>query len=363
MRGGTTSYAAFFLAGTLSAIRFPAHPVPLLAAIPILLCISYYTRKRAHLFLIATHLAIFLTGAASGTMAIQSRTLPPSPIREITSQYTEAFQKKSADFLRTIIPDSNRHATLCALTIGSRQYMTREMKHSFSAAGAMHVLALSGLHIGIAFAIIYRILGLLVLLPYGKVARNVAALAFIGGYMILSGCSPSVVRAATMIFIYRIAKGCFRQVGKTETIALAALISCTISPLQITSIGFQLSYSAVIGIFMLFPVCIDAYKQLSTGKRWAGGMAGKALEWLWNTISLSVCCQIATLPLSLYHFGSSAPYFLITNLIAVPTATAILYSFTAAMLLQPVPVLGEAALYILKMLLSFLNSSTSFIAG
>ena len=363
MNRGVTTYSAFFLAGTLAAICIPVPPLTLLPAIPVLLCISYYTRKRAHLFLIATHLAIFLTGAASGSLATERRSLPPGPLTESISKHARAFQKNSAEYLRTFIPDSNLHATLCALTIGDRRHMSREQKESFSAAGAMHVLALSGLHIGIAFAIIYRILGLLVFLPYGKVARNVAALAFIGGYMLLSGCSPSVVRAATMIFIYKIAAGSFRRADRIGTIALAALMSCTISPLQITSIGFQLSYSAVLGIILLFPVCTGAYREISAGKRWATGLAGKVLSWFWGTISLSVCCQIATLPLSLYHFGSSAPYFLITNLIAVPTATAILYSFTAAMLLQPVPVLVEAALYILKMLLSFLNSSTSFIAG
>ncbi len=363
MSRGVTSYSAFFLAGTLAAIFFTASPLPLLSAVLFLLIISYYTRRAVHLFLIATHLAIFLTGAASGSMAQRGKSLPPVHLSQEITRYTEKFQKNSAEYLHNLIPDSNRHATLCALTIGSREYMSRDMKKSFSTAGAMHVLALSGLHIGIAFAIIYRILGLLVLLPNGKFARNLAALGFIGGYMVLSGCSPSVVRAATMIFIYKIAAGNFRHIGRIEAIALAALISCTISPLQITSIGFQLSYSAVLGIILLFPVCTDAYKQISAGKRWARGIAGTALSWLWNTISLSVCCQIATLPLSLYYFGSSAPYFLITNLIAVPTATAILYSFTAAMLLQPVPVLGEAALYILKMLLSFLNSSTSFIAG
>lgn len=363
MSRGVTTYSAFFLAGTFAAICIPANPLPILIATPILLCISYYTRKRRDLFLIATHLAIFLTGAASGSMATKNRELKPSSLSEALAHHTESFQKNSADYLKILIPDSNLHATLCALTVGDRQHMSLELKESFSAAGAMHVLALSGLHIGIAFAIIYRLLAVLVLLPYGKFARNAIALVFIGGYMVLSGCSPSVVRAATMIFIYKIAAGSFRYTGRIGTIALAALISCAISPLQITSIGFQLSYSAVLGIVLLFPVCTEAYKQISTGKRWASGVAGTVLSWLWGTISLSVCCQIATLPFSLYYFGSSAPYFLLTNLIAVPTATAILYTFTAALLLHPIPYVGDAALYILKVLLSFLNSSTSFIAG
>ena len=181
--------------------------------------------------------------------------------------------------------------------------------------------------------------------------------------MVLSGCSPSVVRAATMIFIYKIAAGSFRHIGRIDAIALAALVCCIISPLQITSIGFQLSYSAVMGIALLFPVCKDACTQICAGKRWASGFSGTVIRWLWNTISLSVCCQIATLPFSLYYFGKSAPYFLLSNLIAVPLATAILYTLTATLILHPVPIAGDTAIYILKMLLSFLNSSTSFIAG
>ena len=363
MSRGVTTYSAFFLAGTLASILLPIPPLPPLLAIPILLILSILIRKRGDLFLIATHLAIFLAGAASGSLAQQSETLPPGRLPQEISHITETFQENSAEYLHNLIPDSNLHATLCALTVGSRKHMSRELKESFSAAGAMHVLALSGLHIGIAFAIIYKLLGLLVLIPYGNFIRNLAAMLFIGGYMVLSGCSPSVVRAATMIFIYKIAAGSFRQAGRIETIALAALVSCTISPMQITSIGFQLSYSAVLGIVFLFPVCTEAFKQITAGKRWAAGIAGVGLSWLWSTISLSVCCQIATLPLSLYYFGTSAPFFLLTNLVAVPLATAILYTLTATLLLYPIPMVGDAAVYILKMLLSFLNSSTSFIAG
>ena len=363
MESGAATYSAVFFLGTSVSFLLPADPLPFMAALPLLILISYYTKKNATLFLAASHCAMLLAGIAGCALARQGELLPtPQPLEDLSSWAT-SLQHRIAEYLKSIIPHKDSHATICALTIGDKSLMTKELKGAFSSAGAMHVLALSGLHIGIAFAIIYRLLAPLTLIPYGKAARNAAALVFIVGYTLLSGCSPSVVRAAVMIFIYRIAAGTFRKTSSIQAIALALLVTCAIAPLQVKSIGFQLSYCAVAGIALLFPVCTEAFKNVSSNWRYRSSIWGKIMEWLWGTISLSVCCQIATLPVSLYYFGSSAPYFLITNLVAVPTATAILYTFTAAMMLQPVPILGEAALYILKVLLSFLNSSTSFIAG
>lgn len=363
MDRGAATYSAVFFLGTLTSLLLPAEPLPFMALLALLLIASFYTKKNAILFLTASHCAIFVAGISGCALSIQGELLPQPQLLQELSARASSLQHQAAGYLKEIIPHKDSHATLCALTIGDKSLMTKELKGAFSAAGAMHVLALSGLHIGIAFAIIYRLLAPLTLIPYGKVCRNAAALLFIVGYTLLSGCSPSVVRAATMIFIYRIAAGTFRKTSTVQAISLALLVTCAIAPLQVKSIGFQLSYCAVLGIAVLFPVCRESFKAVSAGRKWGTGVCGTLLEWLWNTVSLSVCCQIATLPVSLYYFGSSAPYFLITNLIAVPTATAILYTFTAAMVLQPVPGAGEAALYILKMLLSFLNSSTSFIAG
>jgi competence protein ComEC len=227
----------------------------------------------------------------------------------------------------------------------------------------MHVLALSGLHIGIAFAIIYKIMAVLILLPGGHIARNLLALIFIVGYTVLSGCSPSVIRAATMIFIYKIAAGSFRKIGSLEAIALAAMITCIISPLQVKSIGFQLSYCAVMGIAMLFPTCNGAFKQMVP--QWKGykKFLWKGIYWLWCSIAISVCCQIATLPASLYHFGHSAPYFLLANLVAVPLATGILYTLTLTLCLQWIPFVGEWCIELLNMLISLLNSAVMYISG
>lgn len=363
MESGAATYSAVFFLGTSASFLLPADPLPFIAILPLLILVSYYTKKNPILFLAASHCAMFIAGISGCALAREGELLPiPQTIQDLSSRVTSQ-QHHIAEYLKSIIPHKDSHATLCALTIGDKSLMTKELKGAFSSAGAMHVLALSGLHIGIAFAIIYRLLAPLTLIPYGKFARNAAALVFIVGYTLLSGCSPSVVRAATMIFIYKIAAGTFRKTSPIQAIALALMVTCAIAPLQVKSIGFQLSYCAVAGIALLFPVCTEAFKTVASKWKWMSAICRKLLEWLWGTVSLSVCCQIATLPVSLYYFGSSAPYFLITNLVAVPTATAILYTFTATMLLQPVPILGDAALHILKMLLSFLNSSTSFIAG
>ncbi len=362
MERGVTTYSVVFLLGIISAFLLPVNPLPLTATTPIFILLAYYTKKRTTLFLATTHLAIFVCGATGCTLAQQGESLPPDSITQAITLHASNLQKMAASHFLKFTRQPQEHATLCALTIGDKRYMTKELKRSFSAAGAMHVLALSGLHIGIAFAIIYKILAVLILFPGGHTARNLIALLFIVGYTILSGCSPSVVRAATMIFIYKIAAGKFRKIGSLEAIALAALITCIISPLQVLSIGFQLSYCAVLGIVLLYPTCKKSYMQISIGKRWNKGYAQKVTAWLWNTISLSVCCQIATLPVAIWHFGSWAPHFLLTNLAAIPLATAILYTLTATLILQHIPLIGDLSTRILQLLLHTLNSAVDFIA-
>lgn len=362
MGRGVLTYTAAYLAGITVCLHIPiCPPVAMLAAI-ILLPAAYLNKKNTTVFLVCSHLAIFACGTGMCSISIQNKHLPPDNLTEYISSTTEKIQERLSYRMKEMIPNPQSHAIICAISIGEKGYMGKEIKKSFSAAGAMHVLALSGLHIGIAFAIIYTLLLPLSTIPYGKKARNLIALLFIIAYSIMSGCSPSVVRAATMIILYKIAAGKFRAISNWDAIAISALISCTISPLQIKDIGFQLSYSAVIGIALMFPTCKNAFRQLVP--KWKGwqGYIWNFLNWLWGSLAVSVCCQIATMPASLYHFGYSAPYFLLANLVAIPLATAILYALAIAVPLQWFPYAEDWSVYILNLLIDMLNTAITYIA-
>ena len=363
MDRGVITYTAAYLAGITASVLTGISPIPAVFSVTLLLPLSYLLRKNTIIFLLCSHLALFACGVGICSISCINRTLPPHKLMESIDTRSRQVQEKIAEHLGTLVPNPQSHAVVCALAIGEKGLMGKELKKSFSAAGAMHVLALSGLHIGIAFAIMYSLLFPLTFLSGGKMARNAIAMLFIAAYCIMAGCTPSVIRAATMIFLYKIAAGKYRSISNWDAIAISALITCTINPMQIENIGFQLSYSAVIGIALFFPTCNNAF--LCLVPKWGGwrGYLWKGVHWLWGSIAISVCCQIATMPASLYYFGYSAPHFLLANLAAVPLATGIMYSLTIALPLQGIPLMGEVSAKVLNILIELLISAVTYIGG
>lgn len=362
MERGATTYSLAFLAGIALARFLQIPPWLSTALLSIFIPATLWTKKKGKWFIIATHLCIAAAGTGSCSIALYNKELPPPAIKREFNTRMKKIQEKGALYLKKFTPDSNTHATLCALSIGEKRGMTKELAEAFSKAGATHVLALSGLHIGIVFTLIYSILGILVLLPGGKWIRDAAAIAFIFIYSAATGFSPSVTRASFMILIYKIAYNTFRKTGKWDAIALSAMITGIIAPLQIFTAGFQLSYAAVIGIALFFPVCRDAFATVFPVGGILKGYTRKGCEWIWNTLAISVCCQIATLPFVLYYFGKIPPFFLISNIVAVPLATVILYNLTLVVLLHNIPVIGCCLNDLLNCFVEFLNWSMNFIS-
>lgn len=363
MGRGVISYSIAYISGIYAGSLFPTGFITFTILPAFLLLVCYITRKHGRVFLIISHTAIAITGVQAEEIGrIKKESGYVTSIEKIV-RHTSVLQKRAAEYLKTVIPDKNSHATLCAISIGEKGHMEKELKESFTKAGAMHVLALSGLHIGILFAIIFRITLPLGMLPYGKLLRSTISIAFIVLYSLASGCSPSVIRAATMILVYKIAEGTFRKMRNWDAIALSALVIGAISPLQTLSAGFQLSYAAVAGIALLHPICENAYNTVLATRLQRQRYTGAGLRWLWNSISISVCCQITTLPIALYHFGYTAPYYLISNIVAVPLATGILNTLTYYLALQKIPLVSDILHWILEAMLQLLNFTIKFISA
>lgn len=362
MDRGAITYSMAFIAG-ISIAKFLSIATWLpVALLPIFIPITLWTKQKRKWFIITTHLSMAVAGAGSYAIALGNSSLPPSKIKREFNLQMEKIQSQGTQHLKKFTPDKERHATLCALSIGEKKGMSKELKEAFSKAGATHVLALSGLHIGIVFTLIYSILGVLSILPYGRHFRDAVAIAFIFLYSAATGFSPSVTRASFMILIHRIAHNTFRKTGKWDAIALSAMLIGIIAPLQIFTIGFQLSYSAVIGITLLLPVCKEAFSVTFPVGGTLGGYTRKGCEWVWNTLAISVCCQIATLPFILHYFGNIPHYFLLANIIAVPLATIILYNLTLVLLFHNVPLAGDWLVSILNWLIGVLNYSMEYLS-
>lgn len=205
-------------------------------------------------------------------------------------------------------------AVVAALTVGDKAELTRELKATYSAAGASHVLALSGLHIGILTMILSWILFPLRRIRGGKWIMGGLLVLVLWGFALLSGLSASVVRAVTMFTIYTLASVFSEErFSGFSALSLAAFLMLVYQPMYLFDISFQLSFVAVFSILLFYP-------SLSHFVHFRNRVA----RYVWNVLSLSIAAQLGTLPFVLYYFGTFPAYFLLSNLIVAPLSVCIL---------------------------------------
>ena len=209
----------------------------------------------------------------------------------------------------------NEFAVLSALTLGYKNELTPELKESFSASGAMHVLAVSGLHVGIIYIILCKLLFFLQKRKYGQYLQSLIIIAILFFYALLTGLSDSVLRATIMFTFITAGKMFKRQLSVYNSIAASAFILLLTNPYSVMNVGFQLSYAAVISIVFFQP---KIYALLQIEKR--------IPDYIWQLISVSIAAQIGTFPITIYYFDQFPLYFIITNIVIIPVVTLIIYS-------------------------------------
>ncbi|MDO9634522.1 MAG: ComEC/Rec2 family competence protein [Paludibacter sp.] len=244
----------------------------------------------------------------------------------------------------------DQFAVLAALTLGYKDALDPELREDFSHSGAMHILAVSGLHVGVIYMILQALFSLVFKKSKWKFASAVFTICALWMYAFITGLPPSVVRATTMFSLVAIGTVLERKSQIYNTISVSAFVILLYDPNLLFDVGFQLSYCAVIGI---------VYFQPKIASLWY--VKHKLLKWWWDLTSVSMAAQIATLPLALYYFHQFPNYFLLTNYIAIPLATLIIYFAVAFLVLSPIFWLEVVPVFILKKLLYLLNFSVGFI--
>ena len=144
-------------------------------------------------------------------------------------------------------------AVACALTFGYKDFLDDPLKHAFSSTGAMHVLAVSGLHVGIVYILIIGIFNLLRLETKYNWVKHLVLLICIWFYALITGMSPSVIRASTMLTFFILAEFFNKSTSAYNILAASAILLLIINPFFIMQVGFQLSYLAVLGILYIQP--------------------------------------------------------------------------------------------------------------
>lgn len=252
---------------------------------------------------------------------------------EINKSSLVILSEKVRDKLLTIYRNQhlgdNETEILSALTLGYKRGLDPETKQVFSAAGAMHVLAVSGLHVGILFTVFSWIFGFLQKKKSGKYLFVLGALFLLWGYAFLTGLSPSVLRATTMFSLYCIATNIDRKPNIYNSLSIAAFVLLVINPNNLFEVGFQLSFAAVFGIVFLQP---------RFSKIWP--VRNRILKFFWTLFTVSVAAQIATFPLTSYYFNQFPAYFWLSNLVIIPAVFLFIVLGIGLLLFSQVPILS-----------------------
>lgn len=248
----------------------------------------------------------------------------------------------SARLARVIPPSATaENALLEALSMGEKGGIPFDLKRSYRLSGAMHLLALSGLHVGFIYGILRRALGFI---PY-KI-RGAMVIVFLLFYALFSGASPSICRAVLMASVYETGAILGREKHGLNSLSISALVICCIDPQAPSSISFQLSYSAMLGIFLVQPTMERIIRSVTSGR---------ALHKIWGATTLSISCQIFTVPLTLFYFGSFPLVSLLTNMLTMPAISAVMTLLPAAVTMVDIPVVGNWACTLLHLSIQILN--------
>ena len=257
------------------------------------------------------------------------------------------MQQRIALYLKSKMGDNSQSAILTAFVTGSKESIGKSTKETFRSSGAAHLLALSGLHVGILFMILNRITALFSLTLAARRMRVLVVVGCTAAFLAITGFIPSLARAIIMAAICSIAKVWGYRIARAETLVITAFLLICYNPQVVASIGFQLSFAAMAGIMLIMPTLSESLKRVM--ERWRGrGMASRTICWCAERITapllLTISCQITTLPLCLYYFQSFSNYYLITNLIAIPVVAITLYMLTAALAIDALAVFIQSDL-------------------
>jgi competence protein ComEC len=239
-----------------------------------------------------------------GRAFIASNSIKKCGSRENLTIFFSKWQEKIGQRMKSWLPESVSGIGV-ALLLGNKADIDQEVLESFSNTGAMHVLAVSGLHVGIILILFQYLLGF-----FNRWISKKQAILFsvvlIWGFGLLSGASPSVIRAVVMFSILALGQLLSRKNNGMNNLILSAIVLLMYDPYYLFDVGFQLSYVALIGI-ILFQTPI--YKLTRIKQKW--------LDWLWKGSAVGIAATIATTPFMLYWFHQFPNYFLLSNIVVM----------------------------------------------
>lgn len=238
-----------------------------------------------------------------------------------------------------------------ALLLGQRQSIDKTIYNNYVNSGTIHILAVSGLHVGILLWILNFLFRPLLYLKYGRIIRPTLLITLLWLFAVIAGLSPSVTRAVTMFSVISIAMHLKRPANIYNTLAISAFIILLFKPAFLFEVGFQLSYLAVLGIVSIQPLVYKLWKPrlLLTDK-------------LWQIFTVTLAAQIGVAPIGLYYFHQFPGLFFVSNLVVIPFLGIILGFGLLVIVLALVNVLPDWIVTIYSTTIDGLNGFIAWVA-
>ena len=239
--------------------------------------------------------------------------------------------------------DDDAYAVVAAMSLGDKSELTPALKDTYSVSGASHVLALSGLHLGI----IYMLLSLFLPRRRWPALSQLVVILVVWAFVFLVGMSVSVVRSAVMLTMYGLLSIGHREKMSINALAFTAIVMLMWNPAWLFDVGFQMSFMAVLAILMFVPLFNDVFPAEYL-------MEHPWVRRVWGLVAVSCSAQLGVAPLIAFYFSRFSTYFLLTNFIVVPAAFVILW-------LSLVVMVFPSLAYLLYNIVQWLNAALGWI--
>ena len=247
--------------------------------------------------------------------------------------------------------EAERMPVLAALTLGHKGDLDKETRTSFSVAGVSHVLALSGMHIGVIWFLLEGLMRLLMRRRFGWL-RWLIVTSILWIFAFVVGLEASVVRAVVMCMLMGLGSLSGSRPLSINTLMLAAFFMLFYRPFYLFDVGFQLSFVAVASILLIHPMIFGQWK-----------VYHRLGRWVWGTLSVSLAAQLGTAPLVMYYFSVFSVYFLFTNLVVAMLVPLIIYASLLMVMLAPLPMVQMWMVKVVNGLVGALDAMAAWVSG
>lgn len=260
----------------------------------------------------------------------------------------EALRVRFSNIYGKVFQDAGALGVVKALVLGDRSDLTSDIRQNFVQAGAIHILAVSGLHVGILFWIVG---GMLFFMKRFRYLRLIVILSVLWSYAWLTGFSPSVLRSTIMFSVILIGKELGEKGSLYNSLALSAFFIFLIDPMSLYDAGFWLSHLAVLGMGLYYQSIFNWFK-----------FKFVVWRWIWSMVAVSLAAQITTFPIIIWLFNGFPLYFLLANILIIPVSPIIL---GGALLILALPVgslVSNWVSYVVEILVIAMNWLADFVA-